>query len=242
MSLFGWFSSKSDASEKAASGSTSWSKTAKPTRAQDKSLPPVIRAALSSQAKQVDRKVKRHAQREQLGITLREGMTRAGVLSASYKFKVMSVEQGGDHFLVLMDVAPDLISRADKLADIETLLISTAKSLFGIVVTSVYWRTDNSPAVANALNLSNNQLAAHQSAPLPFEVAKPALKDSGAQRLTPIHDDDMAAEQHPATSDIKSKSRSGLRSYTLITGFEDTEMPESSAARTRSASQLGQLR
>jgi hypothetical protein len=206
---------------------------------------------MSSQAKQVDRKVKRHARREQLYVAIRESMTRAGVLSASYKFKVLSLDQRGDQFLVMMDVAPGLGSQADKLAEIETLLISTAKSLFSIYVTSVYWRTDNRPAAANAVNFGASQPAALESQPMPFEAAKPALKDPGAQRFDPIHDDEMAAfkqaltaasAQHPATPDASGKSRSGLRSYTLITGFEDTEMPESSAAPALSATQYGELR
>lgn len=206
---------------------------------------------MSSQAKQVDRKVKRHARREQLYVAIRESMTRAGVLSASYKFKVLSLDQRGDQFLVMMDVAPGLGSQADKLAEIETLLISTAKSLFSIFVTSVYWRTDNRPAAANAVNFGVSQPAALESQPMPFETAKPALKGPGGQRFDPIHDDEMAAfkqalsaasAQHPATPDGSGKNRSGLRSYTLITGFEDTEMPESSAAPALSATQYGELR
>ena len=34
-------------------------------------------------------KLKRHTAREQLYVAIREAMTRAGVLSASYKFKVL---------------------------------------------------------------------------------------------------------------------------------------------------------
>jgi hypothetical protein len=45
-----------------------------------------------------------------------------------------------------------------------------------------------------------------------------------------------------AATDASVKQRSGLRSYTLITGFEDTEMPESSAAPALSATQYGELR
>lgn len=251
MSLFNWFSSKSDASKKVATGSTRPPQGSKPAQAHDKTLPHAGHAVLTPEAQQVDRKVKRHARREQLYVAIRECMTRAGVLSASYKFKVLSLDQRGDQFLVMMDVAPGLGSQADKLAEIETLLISTAKSLFSIYVTSVYWRTDNRPVAANAVNFGVSQPAALESQPMPFEAVKPTMKKPGAQRYDPIHDDEMAAfkqaltaasAQHPATPDGTGKSRSGLRSYTLITGFEDTEMPESSAAPALSATQYGELR
>ena len=199
----------------------------------------------------VDRKVKRHARREQLYVAIRECMTRAGVLSASYKFKVLSLDQRGDQFLVMMDVAPGLGGQAEKLTEIERLMISTAKSLFSIYVTSVYWRTDNRPVAANAVNFGVSQPAALESRPMALDAAKAAAKPPAAQRYDPIHDDEMAAfkqalvaasAQKPATPDGIGKNRSGLRSFTLITGFEDTEMPESSAAPALSATQYGELR
>lgn len=63
--------------------------------------PPVPKAALRSEHS----RLKRHARREQLYVGIREAMTRAGVLSASYKFKVLSLDQPGDKFMVMMDLA-----------------------------------------------------------------------------------------------------------------------------------------
>lgn len=251
MSLLNWFSRKSDAPNKHLSDSTRPQRSSQPGQAHDKSSLPQAKPALGPEAQLVDRKVKRHARREQLYVAIRECMTRAGVLSASYKFKVLSLDQRGDQFLVMMDVAPGLGGQAEKLTEIETLLISTAKSLFSIFVTSVYWRTDNRPVAANAVNFGVSQPAALESQPMPFEAAKLAAKKPGAQRFDPIHDDEMAAfkqalvaasAQNPAAPDATGKSRSGLRSFTLITGFEDTEMPESSAAPALSATQYGELR
>lgn len=168
--------------------------------------------------------------------------------------------------MVMMDVAPGLGNQGDKLSEIETLLVSTAKSLFSIYVTAVYWRTDSRPAAMNATKASNannaaspvnpvnfgvSQPAALESQPPSLEVVRPAMKQPGAQRYDPIHDDEMAAfklalvaasASSPATPDATGKSRSGLRSFTLITGFEDTELPESSAAPALSATQYGELR
>ena len=251
MSLFNWFSGKSEPSKKAASDSSRPPRSGHAAQASERALPAASKPVLDPAAQLVDRKVKRHARREQLYVAIRESMTRAGVLSASYKFKVLSLDQRGDQFLVMMDVVPGLGSQSDKLTEIETLLISTAKNLFGIFVTSVYWRTDNRQAAANAVNFGVSQPAALESQPMALESAKQTDKKPGAQRYDPIHDDEMAAfkqalvaasAHHPATPDGTGKSRSGLRSFTLITGFEDTEMPESSAAPALSATQYGELR
>ena len=251
MSLLNWFSRKSDAPNKHSSDSTRPQRSSKPGQAHDKSPSPLAKPTLGPEAQLVDRKVKRHARREQLYVAIRESMTRAGVLSASYRFKVLSLDQRGDQFLVMMDVAPGLGGQDEKLTEIETLLISTAKSLFSIFVTSVYWRTDNRPVAANAVNFGISQPAARESQPMGLDAGQPTPKKSGALRYDPIHDDEMAAfkqalaaasAQKPATPDGTGKSRSGLRSFTLITGFEDTEMPESSAAPVLSATQYGELR
>ena len=266
MSLFNWFSSKPVTLKNAAAEGAQAQRGSKPGQAADKILPAAAKQGLSPDAQMVDRKVKRHARREQLYVAIRECMTRAGVLSASYKFKVLSLDQRGDQFMVMMDVAPGLGNQGDKLSEIETLLVSTAKSLFSIYVTAVYWRTDSRPAAMNATKASNannaaspvnpvnfgvSQPAALESQPPSLEVVRPAMKQPGAQRYDPIHDDEMAAfklalvaasASSPATPDATGKSRSGLRSFTLITGFEDTELPESSAAPALSATQYGELR
>jgi len=255
MSLFNWFSGKSDASKTAALGSSRLQRNAKHGHAQDKSLPPAGKPTPSPDAQLVDRKVKRHARREQLYLAIRECMTRAGVLSASYKFRVLSLDQGGDQFLVMMDIAPGLGGQVEKLTEIETLLIRSARSLFSIYVTSVYWRTDNSPVAANAVNFDVSQPATPESRPMALEAAKNATQNATktpvVQRYDPIHDDEMAdfkqtlvpaSAHHPALHDGAGKSHSGQRSPTLIAGSEDTEMPESSAAPALSPTQYGELR
>ena len=254
MSLFNWFSRKSGAANHAVLASNQQQRISKPGQAQDKILPPASKPALLPENRLVDQKVKRHARREQLYVAIRECMTRVGVLSASYKFKVLSLDQRGDQFLVMMDVAPGLGSQAYKLAEIETLLISSAKSLFSIYVTSVYWRMDNPPAAVKAVkavNLGISLPTALESQLAPSDFFKPAVKKPGAQSYDPIHDDEMAAfklalvaasAHGEATPDATGKSRSGLRSFTLITGFEDTEMSESSASPALSKTQYGELR
>ena len=82
-------------------------------------------------------------------------------------------------------------------------------------------------------------------------TANIAAVKPGAQHYDPINEEEMtafrqalvaASANQAATSDGTTKSRSGLRSFTLITGFEDTEMPESASSPNLSATQYGELR
>ncbi len=100
------------------------------------SLPPVADAATSGDSS----RHKRHARREQLYVVIRDAMTRAGVLSASYKFKVLSLDQPGENFMVMMEFSRSFDGPPGKLAVMEGLIIKNAKALFEITVPAVYWR------------------------------------------------------------------------------------------------------
>ena len=249
MALFNWFSGKSEQIRPPVSRDAG--KTARNSR--PGALTSSNAAAVGSQPahdpvnRSEQRKAKRHARREQLYVAVREAMTRVGVLSASYKFKVLSLDQRGDQFLVMMDVHPSLGSQVDKLSESEALIVQTAKTLFGMTVTSVYWRLDIKP-VAVATRMPGFESRPAELQPM---VASHEIKKPSTQRYEPIQEDEVtafkqalvtAAAQNPALPDATGKTRSGLRSYTLITGFEDTEMPESSAAPALSATQYGELR
>ena len=200
----------------------------------------------------------RHVRREQLYSAIRRAMTRAGVLSASFKFKVLSLDQRGDMFIVMMEVHPSLGFHEKKLAEAEALIIETAKTQFSIVVTAVYWRVD-AKVPSSSLNQSMNQTAS-QSKPiaaenLPAVASSPTafattVKMAATTRFEPIAEDEVTAFKHalaasaaqaPTATENAGKSRSGLRSYTLLTGFEDTEMPESPAVPALSTTQYGDL-
>lgn len=259
MSLFNWFSIKSNSPKTATPDTHRPLRAGRLGQAPEKVPPLAGKSAGGTDALLVDRKVKRHARREQLYVAIRESMTRGGVLSASYKFKVLSLDHRGDQFLVMMDVEPSLGGEGQRLSDIETLLISTAKSLFSIYVTSVYWRIDSRVRAAPVGDTEASLLDEANAQPAIPEASKNAFKNDGykasrkpaPQRYDPILDDEMTAfkqalaastAQHSAVPDGTGKSRSGLRSFTLITGFEDTEMPESFAAPALSATQYGELR
>lgn len=100
-----------------------------------------------SQQEQAARKNERMERRELLYTVVRDAMVRAGVLSAGYKFKVLSLDQRGAQFLVMMDLAKEYGGDTARLSEIEALIAQTAKSRFDILVTAVYWRSNEHVAV-----------------------------------------------------------------------------------------------
>lgn len=184
-------------------------------------------------------KLKRHARREQLYVAIREAMTRGGVLSASYKFKVLSLDQPGNEFIVMLDLGKAFDGAPEQLGAIEALIVQNAKARFEITVPAVYWRMD-----AATTGKPQPRLADEDKAEL-----SPHAKSRGAYE--PIHSEEvsafkqalLAASAHgpTAAAESGSKSRSGTRSYTLLTGFEDTEVAEQASAPALSATQYGHL-
>ena len=94
-----------------------------------------------------NRKHERMERRELLYTVVRDAMVRAGVLSASYKFKVLSLDQRGRQFLVMMDLAREYGGETARLSEIEALIAQTAKTRYDILVTAVYWRINDHVAV-----------------------------------------------------------------------------------------------
>ncbi len=250
----------------------SWFSTKKPT----KTIPPEssglsrmeatrpVNGARNGQAKPAsggsehagNRKTERMARRELLYSVVRESMVRAGVLSQSYKFKVLSLDQRGRQFLVMMDLASEFGGETHRLAEIEAMIAQSAKARYEILVTAVYWRMNEHVAVGVP--------SARSSGPMPLEsqpapLAAPSHHTLPAQRFEPIQDDEVAAFKRalaagvPAAASIAAaapKARAaapaerhhGPRNITLLTGYEDTEMPDPDVrAPALSTTQYGEL-
>ncbi|MDY0106418.1 MAG: hypothetical protein RBS27_07095 [Giesbergeria sp.] len=94
-----------------------------------------------------NRKNERMERRELLYSVVRDAMVRAAVLSASYKFKVLSLDQRGRQFLVMMDLAREYGGDTARLSEIEALIAQTAKARYDIAVNAVYWRLNDHVAV-----------------------------------------------------------------------------------------------
>jgi len=249
MSFLHWFSSKPQVKS-----SASVEEHKRAAAAREKS-PPSIPGRLPAEPVMPGdgAKLKRHARREQLYIAIRESMTRSGVLSASYKFKVLSLDQRGNEFLVMMDLAKAFGRPAEQLGEIETLIIQNARARYEITVPAVYWRIDETAVVVKPKPAPQD--ASHSAAvPAADAAAKPARP--AAPRYEPIQADEVAAfkqalqaasAQGPAAAASEAsakdgvKVKSGPRSYALLTGFEDTEMPESPSSPALSSTQYGDL-
>ena len=228
-----------------------------------------------------NRKNERMARRELLYAVVREAMTRAGVLSASYKFKVLSLDPRGRQFLVMVDLARDYSGETSRLAEIEALIAQSAKARYDILVSAVYWRMNEHVAVGDPnaqlkqrsgnsqpvpLDSQPGALDSHpavlESGPAPLEAAAEPRKPS---RYDPIQADEVAAFKRALANGVANpaaaaaatvgvphgasarafdgSAKRGPQSYTLLTGFEDTELPDALDRRSPilSGTQYGDL-
>ena len=141
MSLFSWmFTGRKPAMPPASSGLSRMEATRPARRSADKDAP-------LNNAQPANRKGERMARRELLYAVVRDAMTRAGVLSSGYKFKVLSLDARGRQFLVMVDLARNHGGETTRLAEIEALIAQGAKARYDILVSAVYWRLNEHVAV-----------------------------------------------------------------------------------------------
>lgn len=241
MSLFQWFSKKSSAispTEVESSGLAHVDATVPFTHSsRGRARVPDVPGSAAN------RKNERLERRELLYGIVRESMTRVGVLSSSYKFKVLSLDSRGRQYLIMMDLVRLQAGEVARLAEIESLIAKSAKLRHDILVTSVYWRVNEqvtagvtrSPASAPA-PLSASPSAVPVSAPTP---PKP--------RYEPLHEDEVAAFKQALASLPTPKTlsapgeiiQSGRRNPAPEIRFEDTELDERAAPL--SGTQYGDL-
>ncbi len=108
------------------------------------------------------RRAERVERREQLYGVVRDAMTRAGVLSASYKFKVLSLDSRGGSYLIMMDLSSQASIDSERMAEIESLIAQNAKSRNEILVASVYWRLSDHVTAGLSAKLPSQAAAAAQ--------------------------------------------------------------------------------
>jgi len=152
-----------------------------------------------------NRKTERLERREQLYAIVRESMTRAGVLSSSYKFKVLSLDSRGHQYLIMMDLPRQHTAETARLAEIEGLIAKSAKTRHDILVTAVYWRVNEHvtaglsraritmPAPGVPAPATANPVPRAPAAPAPA-AAQPQPDISPAKpRFDPLQADEVAA-------------------------------------------------
>ena len=101
------------------------------------------------------RRTERLERREQLYNVVRECMLRAGVLAATYKFKVLSLDNRGQQYLIMIDLAWQAARDGQRLSEIEVAIAQAAKGRHGILVTSVYWRMNEHVTAGPSLRTTN---------------------------------------------------------------------------------------
>ena len=215
---------------------------------------PVRQAVRGLQPGADERRTRRHARREQLYVAVREAMTRSGVLAASYRFKVLSLDQLGNEFLVMVDLSMDFEDITSQLGAMEAMIVQNAKARFAITVPTVYWRMDTAHAPAPGKPLPAKELEKPPAQALATDapIGLPARVVRAAVRHDPLEADEVAAFRRALLAastkaplnalETATKARRGVSSYTLLTGFEDTELPESAASAALSKTQYGELR
>lgn len=192
-----------------------------------------------------NRKNERMERRELLYAVVRDAMVRAAVLSASYKFKVLSLDQRGRQFLIMMDIAREYGGDTARLSEIEALIAQTAKARHDIAVNAVYWRLNDHVAVGvpqKAPAAPSPAAAARAPAPGPAPAAAPvaapvaARPGTAAPQFDPIEADEVAAFKQALAAAARPSAqavpgvavRSGpSRPAPARPDFEDTEMPDS---------------
>lgn len=215
MSLLSWLSRKPQAAE-----------TSPPSTLLNSTRPPPLAA---------DRKSERTARREQLYAVVRDAMGNAGVLSSGYRFKVLSLDGRGRQFLVMVDLTGAPGGDTAALARIETAMAQAARSRHDIVVKAVYWR--EAPAAGGA-RMAPAPSPTATAVPRPTGSAPTATAPRAAPKPTQSEADPLLAEElaafrqalatgggdRPRARAFDGAAVQGPQSYTLLTGFEDTEL------------------
>lgn len=189
MSLFTWFSKKPEAPPSAPPDSSGLGQA-------DATLPLTHAARIAAQGKTAldrrsgSRKNERMEQRELLYSVVRDCMNSVGVLSSSYKFKVLSLDSHGRQYLIMMDLPQDQVGDTARLAEVESLIAKQAKAQHDILVTSVYWRVNEH--VTAGLRRAAPRAAAKSTVAMPA-VAAAAPATSPTHSYEPLHADEMAA-------------------------------------------------
>ena len=198
---------------------------------------PAERPGTQETGRTEDIKNHRHARREELYVAIRESMTRSGVLSARFKFKVLSLDQQGNTFLVMMDLTTDAGAPAESLTNMEQQIMRHAMARFNIAVSSVYWRLDN--LSAHQQPDFQETIEAHQGAN-GSQHAAPVYKTIEVDELAAFKEARLAAARKTPQANLPAASKSH-RSTNKQSDFADTELTDSPNAPGLSTTQYGDL-
>lgn len=176
-------------------------------------------AAAASTQRLEQRRNERNAKRELLFQVVRESMVRVGVLSSAFKFKVLSLDQRGRSFLVMIELSAEFSGEVEKLAEIENMISNTARHRFEIIVQAVYWRYFHSataPASAPAPLLGALRAPISRPAPL-FAMEGPA-SSGPANSVHATHAPNSRAYAATQAIPVQQAAQAALQKSASITG------------------------
>ncbi|MBA3058895.1 hypothetical protein [Rhodoferax sp.] len=239
MSIFSWFTNKKSTNEVSSEGGL------RLVHGQGVFTPPNSHDA--------DRKTARLERRQLLYGVVRDSMISAGVLAASYKFKVLSLDAAGRQYLVMMDLTDKVANDTALLSKIEALMVQSAKLRHDISVTAVYWRVSDHLAEAS---LSRESAHISQLGRQASESKAVSQSDGSAMtpqqipRFQPLQQDEVAAFRRalasasaPAPLSESGKIvTSGRRNRAPLEEFEDTQLvDQDERASPLGVTQYGEL-
>jgi hypothetical protein len=165
-----------------------------------------------------DRKSERHERRDLLYGVVRECMTAAGLLSSTYKFKVLSLDSSGRKYLIMVDIPRDYFARSDQFSTLEGAIARAAKERYDLLVTAVYWRMNELAASTMPQPSSTaHAVVASQVRPTPHTVEPYAAP-------VPVADSLAMKELDAEVQAFKQALASGdFSAGTFTTLEEDTE-------------------
>jgi len=172
MSIFTWWSSRKPASASSGGGKLR------------RSLRETTMPLMSP------RKGRRLLRREQMFSVVRESLIRAGVLSTSYQFKVLTLDAVGDSFIVLVEISIDGRAMPDEyLLEIEHWIQDTARRRHEMGVQSVYWRRkaalDSAGGVLKAAVPAQTHREVTSNQPTALPIPQMTLSSDQVQPISP---------------------------------------------------------
>lgn len=203
----------------------------------------------------LDRKSMRLERRELLYAVVRESMARVGMLSSSYKYKVLSLDSRGKQYLIMMDLPREMAEHIGQLAEIEEIITQNARQRHHIEVTAVYWRINQLAKVVTSV-LRKPRAEVELGAPPPVlsrvhaeaEVMAPpaALPGERKPRFEPIRPDEVHAfKQGQWTGKKPAPSAKSAPDFAPTefpsTEFEETRLEEENDRLPLSRTQYGDL-
>lgn len=249
MSFFSWFKSKSPSHR----GHEASPRTAPPATAHRNATAASTdsNGAESATDSAARRKSERARLRDLLYNVVRESMVRVGVLSSSFKFKVLATDPRGRKFIVMMDLSREFGSEISQLAEIETLICQAAKARHNIAVSAVYWRAEDQEVAPKKAGSTPSEPLHRATEPHSAPAAaqshgsqSAALQKSGSApaEAPPPHFDPVLADEVMALKQAlstgspykpvpKPAAAESSRSAAHLTGYEKTEFLESETSQ-----------